>query len=55
MTQNPKTGGCMNSLSRREFLLLSDFDQTLSFNDSGLVLAEMMEIPNFQGHVRKLA
>ncbi len=45
----------MNNTSRREFLLLSDFDQTLSFNDSGLVLAEMMGIPNFQDYVRKLA
>jgi len=45
----------MNNTSKREFLLLSDFDQTLSFNDSGLVLAEMMGIPNFQEEVRKLA
>lgn len=45
----------MNNTSKREFLLLSDFDQTLSFNDSGLVLAEMMGIRNFQGYVRKLA
>jgi HAD superfamily phosphoserine phosphatase-like hydrolase len=45
----------MNHASRREFLLLSDFDQTLSFNDSGLVLAEMMGIPNFHEYVRKLA
>jgi HAD superfamily phosphoserine phosphatase-like hydrolase len=45
----------MNNTSKREFLFLSDFDQTLSFNDSGLVLAEMMGIPNFQGYVRKLA
>jgi HAD superfamily phosphoserine phosphatase-like hydrolase len=45
----------MNNTSKREFLFLSDFDQTLSFNDSGLVLAEMMGIPNFQSYVRKLA
>jgi HAD superfamily phosphoserine phosphatase-like hydrolase len=45
----------MDKTSKREFLFLSDFDQTLSFNDSGLVLAEMMGIPNFQGYVRKLA
>lgn len=45
----------LNQASKKEFLLLSDFDQTLSFNDSGLVLAEMMGIPNFQEHVRKLA
>lgn len=45
----------MKNISKREFLLLSDFDQTLSFNDSGLVLSEMMGIPNFQEHVGKLA
>jgi HAD superfamily phosphoserine phosphatase-like hydrolase len=42
-------------VAKREFLLLSDFDQTLSFKDSGLVLAEMMGISNFHDHVRKLA
>ena len=30
---------------RKYYLLVSDFDQTLSFNDSGLVLAEMLGIP----------
>jgi HAD superfamily phosphoserine phosphatase-like hydrolase len=58
-TQQPtfktKGGPMLNHTSKKEFLLLSDFDQTLSFNDSGLVLAEMMGIPNFQEHVRKLA
>jgi 2-hydroxy-3-keto-5-methylthiopentenyl-1-phosphate phosphatase len=29
----------------RQYLLASDFDQTLSFNDSGLVLSELMGIP----------
>ncbi len=45
----------MNHTSKRDFLLLSDFDQTLSFNDSGTVLAEMLGIPNFHEYVRKLA
>lgn len=44
----------MTYTSKREFLLLSDFDQTLSFNDSGMVLAEMMGIPGFHEYVRKL-
>lgn len=44
-----------NNGSKKEFLLLSDFDQTLSFNDSGLVLAEMRGIPNFHEYVRNLA
>ena len=45
----------MNHTSKKDFLLLSDFDQTLSFNDSGTVLAEMLGIPNFHEYVRKLA
>jgi HAD superfamily phosphoserine phosphatase-like hydrolase len=45
----------MNHTSKRDFLLLSDFDQTLSFNDSGLVLAEMMGIRGFHDYVRKLS
>ena len=31
----------------KEFLLASDFDQTLSFNDSGMVLSEMLGIGGF--------
>jgi len=31
----------------KQFLLVSDFDQTLSFNDSGLVLSEMLGIGGF--------
>src|SRR5258706_13222907 len=37
------------------YLLVSDFDQTLSFNDSGLVLAEMLGIPDFQEKVANLS
>jgi HAD superfamily phosphoserine phosphatase-like hydrolase len=43
------------SLGTRDFLLLSDFDQTLSFKDSGLVLAESLGIPNFHEHVHALS
>ena len=32
------------SLQPREYLLISDFDQTLSFNDSGIVLSELLGI-----------
>jgi HAD superfamily phosphoserine phosphatase-like hydrolase len=42
-------------MATRDFLLLSDFDQTLSFKDSGQVLAEMMGIPDFHEHVRRLS
>jgi HAD superfamily phosphoserine phosphatase-like hydrolase len=37
------------------FLLASDFDQTLSFNDSGLVLSELLGISGFQDKVDGLA
>src|SRR6202167_6616878 len=39
----------------RHFLLASDFDQTLSFNDSGLVLSELLGIRGFQDRVAGLA
>jgi 2-hydroxy-3-keto-5-methylthiopentenyl-1-phosphate phosphatase len=42
-------------LMRKYYLLVSDFDQTLSFNDSGLVLAEMLGIPDFQEKVANLS
>ncbi len=35
----------MNDTTRKEFLFASDFDQTLTFNDSGYVLAELVGIP----------
>jgi len=31
----------------KEYLLVSDFDQTLSFNDSGIVLSELLDVPTF--------
>lgn len=37
------------------FLIASDFDQTLSFNDSGLVLAEMLGVTAFEQKVEGLA
>ncbi len=38
-----------------DYLVASDFDQTLSFNDSGSVLAEMMGIADFEEKVAGLA
>src|SRR5438270_8740604 len=32
-------------LQKKRYILASDFDQTLSFNDSGYVLAELVGIP----------
>jgi len=40
---------------RKHYLLVSDFDQTLSFNDSGLALSEMVGIPAFQDRVAGLS
>jgi|HubBroStandDraft_6_1064221.scaffolds.fasta_scaffold31478_5 hypothetical protein len=31
----------------RKMLLVSEFDQTRSFNDSRIVLSEMLDIPGF--------
>jgi phosphoserine phosphatase len=39
----------------KRFLLVSDFDQTLSFNDSGLVLSEVVGAPRFAEKVAGLA
>jgi HAD superfamily phosphoserine phosphatase-like hydrolase len=39
----------------RHFLVASDFDQTLSFNDSGLVLSELIGVSGFQQKVDGLA
>lgn len=39
----------------KHLLLVSDFDQTLSFNDSGLVLSEMIGASGFQEKVAGLA
>src|SRR5258708_5312792 len=35
----------MSDASRKEYIFASDFDQTLTFNDSGYVLAELVGIP----------
>lgn len=42
-------------MASRRFLLVSDFDQTLSFNDSGLVLSEMLGIADFEARVAGLS
>jgi phosphoserine phosphatase len=39
----------------REYLLASDFDQTLSFNDSGIVLGELLGTQGFEEKVKGLA
>jgi phosphoserine phosphatase len=42
-------------MQSKHYLLASDFDQTLSFNDSGSVLAELLGIEGFEQRVRGLA
>lgn len=39
----------------KQYLLASDFDHTLSFNDSGVILSEMMGIGGFDDRIRGLA
>ena len=39
----------------KHFLFVSDFDQTLSFNDSGRMLSEMLGITGFEEKVAGLA
>jgi len=39
----------------KEHLFVSDFDQTLSFNDSGLVLSELIGVQGFMERIRGLA
>jgi HAD superfamily phosphoserine phosphatase-like hydrolase len=44
-----------NATAPGHYLIASDFDQTLSFNDSGLVLSEMIGVPNFHEKVAGLS
>src|SRR3982751_3889168 len=39
----------------KQFLFLSDFDQTLSFNDSGLVLSKLIGVSGFEDRVKGLS
>ena len=38
----------------KQFLFVSDFDQTLSFNDSGLVLSKLLGIDNFDKRIAEV-
>src|SRR3989441_5894918 len=44
-----------NGAAPGHYLIASDFDQTLSFNDSGLVLSELIGVPNFREKVDGLS
>jgi HAD superfamily phosphoserine phosphatase-like hydrolase len=39
----------------KDYLFVSDFDQTLSFNDSGMVLSELIGAPGFGERIRGLS
>ena len=39
----------------KEYLLISDFDQTLSFNDSGIVLSELLGVKGFAERISGLS
>lgn len=45
----------MNPNPNPRYLVASDFDQTLSFNDSGRVLADIIGVTNFEEKVKGLA
>jgi phosphoserine phosphatase len=45
----------MTETPLKHYLLASDFDQTLSFNDSGLVLSDLLGISGFEDRVAGLA
>jgi 2-hydroxy-3-keto-5-methylthiopentenyl-1-phosphate phosphatase len=44
-----------NAKIAREFLLISDFDQTLSFNDSGIVLCDLLGLSGFEQRIEGLS
>ena len=39
----------------KHYLLASDFDHTLSFNDSGLILSELLGVTDFAERIAGLA
>ncbi|MBV8550044.1 MAG: haloacid dehalogenase-like hydrolase [Acidobacteriaceae bacterium] len=41
--------------SKKQYLFVSDFDQTLSFNDSGLVLSKLLGLNDFEQRVAGLS
>ena len=45
----------MQSDRARDYLFVSDFDQTLSFNDSGLVLSELIGVEGFTERIQGLS
>ena len=50
-----RTMGSQSTKLIRHYLLVSDFDQTLSFNDSGVVLSELLGITGFEERIARLS
>lgn len=42
-------------MMKKHYLLASDFDQTLSFNDSGIILSDVLGVPGFREKVTALS
>lgn len=40
---------------KKHYLVASDFDQTLSFHDSGIILSELLDASGFQEKVNGLS
>jgi phosphoserine phosphatase len=55
MLEVRKGGAMPRTRATREYLVASDFDQTLSFNDSGNVLGELLGAHGFEEKVKGLA
>ncbi len=45
----------MRTATPGHYLIASDFDQTLSFNDSGIVLSDLIGASNFREKVKGLS
>src|ERR1700676_2718977 len=55
MLRDSRRSTPMTATPLKHYLLASDFDQTLSFKDSGLVLSELLGISGFEDRVAGLA
>jgi 2-hydroxy-3-keto-5-methylthiopentenyl-1-phosphate phosphatase len=54
MSNKPRQGSS-GGHGKRHFLVASDFDKTLSFNDSGLELAELLGVKDFEARVERVS
>src|ERR1051325_1115238 len=52
---NPTSMRDIHDIRTRDYLFVSDFDQTLSFNDSGIVLSELIGVAGFAERIAGLS